>query len=144
MQFTVPAARAADFPVGVYQVSARMVSPGETEARETNRMALVLAPQILGLPISAPRDGAGTAAFTLNFQPQLRADQTASLVLGQQEIAPQAFVAPTDRLDFIIEAAPVGDHLARLRIDGIDSPIINRANTPPDPPTFFDHRIHIT
>ena len=144
MQFAIPAARAADFPVGIYQVSASLVRPGETAPRATNRLGLVLAPHILGLPINTPRDGAGAASFTLNFQPQLRAGQTVSLVLGQQEIAPQAFVAPTGTLDFIIEDAPIGDHLVRLRIDGIDSPIIDRANTPPDPPAFFNHRINVT
>ena len=141
MQFTIPAARAADFPVGVYQISARLVRPGEADPRETNRMALVLAPQILGLPMNVPRDGLGTASFTLAFQPQLRAGQTVSLLLGQQEIAPEAFAAPAGTLDFVIDNAPVGNHLARLRIDGIDSPIIDRAA---EPPVFFNQRINIT
>ena len=141
MQCLIPAARAADFPVGLYQVSARLVRPGEASARETNRMALVLAPQILGLPQNVVRDGLGTVSFSLAFQPQLRAGQTVSLILGQQEIAPEAFVTPTGTLDFVIENAPVGNHLARLRIAGIDSPIIDRAAVPP---AFFNHRIDIT
>ena len=140
MQVSIPAARAADFPVGFYQVSASLVRPGEADARETNRLALVLVPQILGLPLNVVRDGAGSAGFNINFQPQLRAGQTVSLLLGQQEIAPQAFVAPTATLNFVIANAPVGDHLARLRIDGIDSPIINHAV---EPPVFFNHRINI-
>ena len=137
MQFTIPAARAADFPVGVYQISARLVRPGEADPRETNRMALVLAPQILGLPMNVAQGG----LVTLAFQPQLRAGQTVSLLLGQQEIAPEAFAAPAGTLDFVIDNAPVGDHLARLRIDGIDSPIIDRAA---EPPVFFNQRINIT
>ena len=51
------------------------------------------------------------------------------------------FTAPVDSLDFVIPDATVGDHLARLRIDGIDSPIIDRAATPP---VFLDRRIEIT
>ena len=104
-------------------------------------MALVLAPQILGLPQNVVRDGLGTASFTLTFQPQLRAGQTVSLILGQQEIAPEAFVTPAGSLDFVIENAPAGNHLARLRIDGIDSPIIDRSAKPP---VFLDARIDIT
>jgi len=50
-------------------------------------------------------------------------------------------VAPAATLDFVIANAPVGDHLARLRIDGIDSPIIDRAA---EPPVFFNQRINIT
>lgn len=137
MQFTIPAARAADFPVGVYQVSARLTLAGEVDPRETNRMALVLAPQILGLPMNVAQGG----LVTLAFQPQLRAGQTVSLLLGQQEIAPEPFAAPTGTLDFVITDAPLGDHLARLRIDGIDSPIIDRAA---EPPVFFNQRINIT
>jgi hypothetical protein len=41
--------------------------------------------------------------------------------------------------DVPVEAAP--GHLVRLRIDGIDSPIIDRAATPP---VFLNKRIVIT
>ncbi|WP_077729980.1 DUF4255 domain-containing protein [Methylocaldum sp. 14B] len=141
IQFSIPAAQAASFPVGVWRVGARLVRPGETEPRETNRLALTLAPDITGLPMSVARDGNGTASFTLNFHPALRAGQRAVLVLGQQEFAPVAYVPPVTALNFAIEDAPVGSHLARLRIDGIDSPIIDRAAKPP---VFLDRRITIT
>ncbi len=61
-------------------------------------------------------------------------------MLGQQEFVPQPFVAPATALSFVIADAPVGAHLARLRIDGIDSPIIDRSV---DPPVFLDQRIVI-
>jgi hypothetical protein len=140
MQFSIPAAQAADFPVGAYRVGARVLRPGEAEPRETNRLAMTLAPDLLGLPMNVVRDGAGTASFTLTFTPALRAGQQAALVLGQREVAPQPFAAPVTALDFVIPNAPVGSHLARLRIDGIDSPIINRAV---HPPVFLDQRINI-
>jgi len=141
VQFVIPTARAADFPVGVYQVSARVVRPGETGPRETNRFAFVLAPQLTNLPLSVARDGGGTVSFTLDFVPELRKGQTVLLLLGQQEITPEPFTAPTDALDFSIANAPPGKHLARLRIDGIDSPIIDRGTSPP---VFFNQRIEIT
>lgn len=140
MQFSILIARAADFPVGVYRVGARVLQPGESAPRETNRFAMTLAPRISGLPMTVTRDAAGTASFTINFSPVLRAGQTVSLVLGQQEVAPQPFTPPVSALDFVIPNAPVANQLARLRIDGIDSPIINRAVTPP---TFLDQRIKI-
>lgn len=95
---------------------------------------MTLAPDITGLPISVVRDGAGTATFTIDFFPALRAGQSVALLLGQQEYAPQSFVAPTTSLQFAIPHAPVAPApglLARLRIDGIDSPIIDRSVTPP-------------
>ena len=140
IQFSIPVARAADFPVGIYRVGARLVRPGEAQPRETNRLAMTLAPDITGLPLNVARDAAGTASFTLNFRPALRAGQQVALVLGQQEFPPQPFAAPVTALDFVIEDAPVGSHLARLRIDGIDSPIIDRSA---DPPVFLNRRIVI-
>jgi hypothetical protein len=140
VQLSIPIARAADFPVGVYRVGMRVLRPGDTAPRETNRVAMTLAPQITGLPMTVIRDGVGTATVTIAFHPALRAGQTVSLVLGQQEFAPQPFTPPVTSLSFVIPKAPVADHLARLRIDGIDSPIIDRAATPP---TFLNQRIEI-
>jgi Pvc16 N-terminal domain len=138
--FTIPAADAADFPVGVYRVAARLVRPAEAAPRETNRVAMTLAPHLTGLPAVVVRNGAGTAAFTVDFVPALRAGQSVKLFLGQQAYAPAPFTPPATTLDFVIANAPVGDHLARLRIDGIDSPIIDRAAVPP---AFLPQRIEI-
>jgi hypothetical protein len=136
----LPIARAADFPVGVYEVSVRVVPDGETLPRETNRLGLVLAPAPLGLPITVARVG-GTASFGLSFNPVLRPGQQVSLLLGQLEVLPEDFVAPTSALNFVIPDAPAANHLARLRIDGIESPIIDRVARPP---VFLDRRINIT
>ena len=45
IRFVIPVARSADFPVGAYQVGARLRPPGEPRPRETNRLALTLAPR---------------------------------------------------------------------------------------------------
>jgi len=141
MELVIPVARAADFPVGVYEANARLVRPGESSARESNRLAFTLAPDITNLPQNVARDGDGDALVTIEFTPQLRAGQRATLLLGQREVPPQSFTAPTDSLDFLIEQAEVGEHLVRLRIDGVDSPIVDHASTPP---TFLDLRLTIT
>lgn len=150
VQFSIPLADAANYPVGVYRVGVSVLRPGESAARSSNRLAMTLAPQITGLPLNVVRAGDGSASFTINFHPALRAGQSVVLVLGQQEYAPQAFTAPTTSLDFVIEDAPVSPppppgqppgHLARLRIDGIDSPVIDRTAVPP---TFLNQRVVIT
>ena len=140
IELTIPASRAADFAVGVYEVSARLVPDGESRARETNRLGAVLAPNITNLPQSIARV-AGAAQLTLQFTPELRAGQRASLLLGSREITPQPFAAPTGSLDFVIDDAEAGDFPTRLRIDGIDSPIVDRAATPP---RFLDFTVSIT
>jgi hypothetical protein len=137
--FTIPTTAANEFPVGVYRVGVRLVRAGESDPRETNRLAMTLAPHITGLPVVVVRVG-GTATFTVDFHPALRAGQAVTLILGQQAFAPEAFTPPVRSLDFVIPDAPVGDHLARLRVDGIESPIIDRAATSP---AFLPQRIDI-
>jgi hypothetical protein len=141
MQLVIPLARAADFPVGVYDASARLVRPGETLPRSSNRLAFTLAPQITNLPQTIARDGAGDALVSIDFTPELRPGQRATLLVGQREVVPQSFAAPTASLDFLLEAAEAGDYLIRLRIDSIDSPIVDYATTPP---TFFNQRLTLT
>jgi uncharacterized protein DUF4255 len=140
LEFSIPAARAADFPAGVYRVAARIKLPAEAEPRLSNELALTVAPTIGGLPMNVPTSG-GTATFTLNFVPAVRVGQNARLVLGGSEFVPQPFTADATSLSFVIPDAPLADHLARLRVDGIESPIVNPAATPPG---FLNRRIHIT
>jgi Pvc16 N-terminal domain len=144
IQLSIPWAQATDFPVGVYRVGTRVHRLGEPVPRESNRVALTIAPELIGLPATVAPDGAGTASFTLQFVPALRAGQRATLLLGEQEHLPKPFAgATTTSLDFVIAdapAAPAPGLLARLRIDGIDSPIIDRAAKPP---VFRNQRIVI-
>ena len=138
------AGQASVLPAGVYRVALRLVRPGESEARETNRIAFTLAPRMTNLPLTVPRGSDGSASFTVEFTPVLRAGQRAVLVLGQTEYQPQGTGSPASELSFSIAAAPVGSHLARLRIDGIESPVIDRSREPPAPATFLDQRVVIT
>ncbi len=139
--FTIPAARSMDFPAGVYTLSARLRRPGEASPRDTNRLALTLAPQIVGLPQSFARDGEGNASFDLTVRPAVHPGQRAGLVLGQLEFPARPLAAASETLHFDIPGAPPGTHLARLRVDGIESPLVDRSVTPP---AFLDLRITLT
>jgi hypothetical protein len=139
LEFSIPPARAADFPAGVYKVAARIKLPSEAEARISNQLALTVSPHVDNLPLTV-NTGGGTASFTLNCTPEVRAGQIVRLVLGSSEFVPQPFTAQVASLNFQIPNAPPGDHLARLRIDGIDSPIVDAEKVPPD---FFNRRIRI-
>lgn len=136
MQAVVPT-----LPVGIYQVAIRVIRPGESQPRTSNQIALVIGPGITTpLPTSVARDGTGTATITLDCQPEVRPGQAASLLLGAREVFAEPFSAATSALTFVAGAAPVGEHLVRLRVDGIESAIINRTATPP---VFLDQRITI-
>jgi hypothetical protein len=141
MLFSIPVTRAADFPAGIYRVGARLQLTGEAEPRRTNDLALTLAPALTALPAQpVTRDGAGAVSFSIGFTPALRGGQIVRLVLGTSEFAPQPFAPGAVSLNFVIPHAPIGAHLVRLRIDGIDSPVIDPSATPP---VFLNQRITI-
>ena len=85
------------------------------------------------LPLAVTRDGGGTASFTIDFVPDAaRRPERAVLVLGQDEYPAARRSARRRRsLTFVIPDAPVGSLLARLRVDGIESPIIDLSQEPP-------------
>ena len=131
LSFLIPAARAADFPVGVYDVQARLTPPAEAAPRETNRLGFTLAPTLTNLPLSVARDGDGVALVSLSFTPAVRSGQRVTLLLGDREIAPQPQALPATSLDFRVIGAVPGTYLARLRVDGIESPLVDRQADPP-------------
>jgi hypothetical protein len=79
--------------------------------------------------------------LTLTCQPEVQVGQKVSLLIGGREVFPQAWTAASNTFTFVIEQAPAGDHLTRFRVDGIESPLIDRMAVPP---VFFNHRITIT
>jgi hypothetical protein len=142
IQFKLPATPAV-FPVGIYLLAVRLQRPGESEPRTTLPLPLVLAPQITTtLPANVARNPDGTATITLNCRPEVRQGQQASLVLGERAIPAQPFTGSTATLSFRVADPPVGvPQLLRLRVDDIESPIIDRSAKPP---AFFNHRVTIS
>jgi len=86
------------------------------------------------------RDGDGTATVTVTCTPQVRPTQRASLIIGNLEVLAQDHPATTANLSFTVLSAPVGVFSVRLRIDAVDSQLVDRSATPPE---FFDQRIEI-
>jgi hypothetical protein len=133
----------AVFPAGTYLMSLEVLRPGETTPRTSNQATLTIAPQITTLtnpPTVFTRDADGTAVVTIGCAPEVRPTQFTSLLLGSLEVLADPHPNTTNALTFTIQNAPVGSHRARMRVDGIDSQIVNRAVSPP---VFFDHRIDI-
>lgn len=141
------AGQQAVLPAGSYRVVVRVTRPdalGVDKVYTTNPLMLTLAPQITNLPQTVARAGDGSATVTINFTPALRAGQRAVLVLGADEFQPETAGATPTSLAFVIEQAQVGVHLARLRIDGVDSPIIDMDFEPPEVPAFLDRTVEFT
>lgn len=131
----------AGLPVGTYMLRVLVQRPGEAARRESNRLALTLIPDITTpLPINVVRDPQNTATVNLACRPEIRPHQRAALIVGASEVLADAHPAPTANLAFQIAEAPVGTHFLRLRVDGIDSLLVDRSVTPT---VFLNRRITI-
>jgi len=135
---------------GQLAVSVHFTPSGEPNPRETNTIALILAPALviaadagLGLPAAAvTRAGAPkVVTVTMRARPQVRPSQPAILVLDTTSAAAQARAAATDPLVFVFpNSVPAGQRWARLRVDGADSILLDRSG--PEP--IFDPSQRIT
>jgi hypothetical protein len=127
--------------VGVWGVALRVLRAGEQD-RITNEVPFALAPQILGIdPDPAPRIGGGVT-LTITVTPEVRREQTVALLVSDREVPPGDRPPRTAILEFEVRAVTPGDHVVRLRIDGVDSVLVDRTTSPPS----FDpaHKVTVT
>ncbi len=128
-------------PAGLYSIAVLVQRPGETFRRTTNELTLALAPQITTtLPASFTRDGNGDATITLTVRPDVQPTQRVALLLGDLEIVAQPRTNQTSTVSFVVRSAAPGTYLVRLRVDGVDSEVVNRAAIPPE---FLNHRVTV-
>lgn len=128
LTFVVP----GTLPVGTYDVTVAVTAQPGDAVRTTNQLPLVLAPTITTpLPLAVARDSAGDAVVSLTCSPPVEPDQSAALILGSREVPAQPHPSTTGSLSFVVRDAPVGTHLVRLRIDGVESTVVDRAASPP-------------
>ena len=141
LQVTIPN-DPAQWVAGIYTVAVMVQRPGETFQRTTNELSLPLAPTVTTpLPLSVGRDGNGDASITLTCRPEVRPQQRAVLILGDREISAQPHPGQTSSLSFLVKKAKPETAFIRLRVDGVDSTLVNRAVSPP---AFFNHTVTIT
>jgi hypothetical protein len=118
------------WPCGMYEVSVSIQKAGQPD-RTTNALPLLLAPRITIAPDPAPRDANGSVTLTISCRPEVRLEQRTALLLGDREVLAGPRAPTTDRLTFVVTSAPVGDSWVRLRVDGVDSLLVDRTKTPP-------------
>lgn len=131
-------------PAGFYTVLAEIGQNGPPErVTMTNEGAVSIALTVTSaLPASITRNPNGRAVLELQCSPQVEPNQQVDLLLGDRQIEAQARQNPTRQVRFQIDNAPLGTFFIRLRIDGVDSLLIDYATTPP---TFkTTHQVEIT
>jgi hypothetical protein len=117
-----------NLPAGFYTVAVIVTKAGQPD-RTTNELPLQIAPTISNInPQTAP---AGDVTFTLTCSPEIQPEQRASLLFGNVEILAQPLSVQSGTLDFAVNAAAAGDYYLRLRVDGVDSLLVDRTVTPP-------------
>jgi hypothetical protein len=130
MRFTVPNAP-MQLPVGIYGVRASVRSASDPGPRESNQLSLAILPSITNLPTPVVRDSQGTATVSVQMRPRVRPYQRASLLIGGRAVASEPRTTATDTLTFAVTHATPGTYLAGVRIDGIDTVMVDRQATPP-------------
>jgi hypothetical protein len=117
-----------NWPAGIYTAQVLVQRPGDSFRRSTNQFPFSLAPVMTIAPASAP---AGSITYTVTCRPEIRPQQRASLLLGSQEILATPHATQTATLTFATVVAAAGDYFVRLRVDGVDSLLVNNAVQPP-------------
>jgi len=80
----------------------------------------------------APATAAGpNINYTLTCTPEVLPGQRASLLLADQDILADTHPTQTATLTFNAQNLTAGTYFVRLRLDGVDSLLVNRAVTPP-------------
>lgn len=115
------------WPAGFYTLAVFVQRSGESYRRTTNQLSFSLAPSITITPNSAP---AGSVTFTVTCSPEVWPQQSLSLLLGDQDIPSPPVAAKASALPFTMSLVK-GDYFVRLRVDGVDSLLVNRSVTPP-------------
>ncbi len=139
----IPANDPNNWPTGFYTV-AIVYTRDNGALATTNELSISLAPTIDTIaPPTVTKDGTGKitdVVIKVQCSPAVQQDQRVALLLGDQEVLAAPFSARTQQLTFDAGAVPAGDYFVRLRVDGVDSLLINRSVTPP----VFDQTQKVT
>jgi hypothetical protein len=107
----------------------------------SNTMALAIMPRLVSrLPMTV-RNRTGGITVEVEVSPPVLPGQVVALLLGSRETRGAQTKAAQSRLRFAVPAIEPGVYVLRLRVDGVDSPVIR---VHPDAPPEFDPAARLT
>jgi len=119
---------AVNWPAGIYTVQVLVQRAGDSYRRSSNEFPFALAPNMTVAPPSA---GAGDIIYTATCSPEIRPEQRASLLVGSREILADPITLQTNTLTFAATGMTAGVYSIRLRVDGVDSLLVDKTVKPP-------------
>lgn len=126
------AAAESSWPAGVWGVTLSLKRPGESAPRPSNTLPMLLAPTLDLGASTVTRDPATKAVTaTLHVRPLVRPGQRVTLAIGAASASPRPPAAATGTLVFEFGNLPAGAQSVRLLVDGAESQLIDRSQTPP-------------
>jgi hypothetical protein len=138
----IPPNGTATWPAGFYMVQVLVQRlndppPNQNLQRATNQLSFALAPRIT----VAPQNAAGPdVVYTVTSSPEVRPEQRASLLIAGQDIVADPHPAQIGTLTFQAQNLTPAVYPVRLRIDGVDSVLVDRTKSPPQ----FDQSQRVT
>jgi hypothetical protein len=109
--------------------------------RTTNEVSFTLAPVITSaFPIRVART-AKAVRIPVTVSPEVTPEQRVALLIESQAVPAEAHSARTDQVHFVIPEATPGEYLVRIRVDGVDSELVDRSGVRP---IFRNQKVIIT
>lgn len=117
-----------NWQAGIYSISG-VIRRTDQPDRTTNELSIALAPLINSINVSVTD---GTVELTVTCSPKVWKNQIVTLVVGDREIATEPVIPDkTDTLVFRSDSLLSGPQWVRLRVDGIESILIDRSGPVP-------------
>jgi hypothetical protein len=133
IEAALPGDQGDKVPAGFSTVRVVYLRTGEPD-RTTNELPLMVAPMITTqLPLTVNRDPAsGEVRLILACAPPVLPGQRAYLLLGERQLPSAPHPTTTSTLDFVFRTTrEERGGLVRLRVDGVDSLLVDRSGARP-------------
>jgi uncharacterized protein DUF4255 len=118
-------------PAGLYSLTLLFVDNSGRTTQSTNPIQFAIAPSFAPPIVAANAAG---LLVTVTCNPQVLPNQTVSFALGGTTVPAQVFDVLSAVLSFQFPKLASGQYLARLRVDGVESPV--NVNFKVAPPVF--------
>lgn len=128
LEFVLPA-DPSGWLASLYTVSL-VHQPASGPAVSSNEVPLAIAPRLLSLAPN-PIDRAVSTAVTAWFSPVVRPEQRVSLLVGGRELRARERDGDSAQAEFDTSPLAPGTFMARLRVDGVDSPVTDDLSPEP-------------